>query len=198
MPIEAFLGRYGDGPRRDKIAPLYGAMYAEAMRLAAPAILYAEYRPDEVAELAAWLPGATKSVVLALCTLGPSLDDRITELSEGKTAWALVLDEIASALVGGMARNLHALVRRQAEPQGMKAGPAFRPGLGRWPLEAQRTVFDRLPAHQIGVSLNPSLVMTPIKSTSLIVPLRPIERGTEQPIRRRDERAGGDGRPNGD
>ena len=175
VPFEAFLKRFGDGPRRDKIAPLYRTMMAEAELLAAPAILYAEYSSAEVEELSAWLPVATRSIVLGLCTLGPNLDRRIAELSESKTASALVLDEIASALVGGMARNLHLLVRRQAGQQGMKAGPAFRPGLGRWPLETQRVVFDRLPARRIGVSLNQSLVMTPIKSTSLIVPLRPVE-----------------------
>jgi hypothetical protein len=51
------------------------------------------------------------------------------------------------------------------------AGPAYRPGIGRWPLTAQYAIFDLLPAPRIHVSLNDVAVMSPKMSTSLIIPI---------------------------
>ncbi len=74
-----------------------------------------------------------------------------------------------------MARTLHRKVRREAERRGLKAGPAYRPGIGRWPLDTQRVLFALLPAARIEVSLDEHLLMRPVKTISVIIPLRPAE-----------------------
>lgn len=171
LPLEPFLARYRDGRRRANIAPLYQAMLEEAERLAAPATVHAEYAVDEVPELTPWLPPESATVVLAVCTLGPSVETRVNELFPDEPPSAIVLDELAVAMVSGLARELHASIRRAAAARGLKAGPPYRPGVGRWPLETQRVLFARLPAGEIGVELTDYLMMTPTRSISLIIPL---------------------------
>jgi hypothetical protein len=175
LPLESFLARYGQGKRRDRVAPRYQAMLAEAERLAAPATIHLEAGVSQVASLSPWLTPEAVSVVLAVLTLGEPLDDEISRLSNnGELAWAVVLDEVAVAMIRALTRELHAAIRAEAAGRGLKAGPAFRPGLGRWPIETQREVFAHLPAHEIGVRMNSHLVMQPPKSVSLIIPLLPL------------------------
>lgn len=171
LSTEQFVERYGSGPRREWAAAVYQAMLQEAERLSRPGSLYAEYSLEEVQALVPWLPQGSLAVVLGLCTLGFEVEKRIRELFEDEAPSAVVLDEICLALVGAMARQIHRTVRRRAEEGGLHAGPPYRPGLGHWPLEAQRTLFARLPAQEIGVSLSANLVMKPAKTTSLIIPL---------------------------
>lgn len=171
LSLESLLKRYGNGRRRERMAPIYQAMLAEAERLSAPAAIYDEFSLAELSELSEWMPPDTISVVLALCTLGPALETRQHQLSHNDLALAVVLDEIALAYVTALTRQIHGSIRSQMQTRALKAGPAYRPGLGRWPLEAQNTVFAHLPAAMIGVTLNDRLLMTPIKSTSLIIPI---------------------------
>ena len=48
----------------------------------------------------------------------------------------------------------------------LDVGCRISPGYGRWPLSAQKALFARLPHETLGVSLNPSMMMTPRKSIS--------------------------------
>lgn len=166
-----FLRRYATERRRRKIAPVYAAMLAEAERLVEPVVVQRTLARADVPGLSAWLPPHAVGVRLALCTLGPELDARSRALFEDEPAAAAVLDEIGVAFVSAFALNVHRVARAESAAFGLKAGPPHRPGLGRWPLDVQRLVFDKLPAAEIGVALGEHLVMTPVKSTSLIIPL---------------------------
>ena len=133
--------------------------------------LYDEYPVDSLPELSPLLSEETTAVVLALCTLGPGVQMRIEELSQSDLLAAVVIDELTLAWVTAITRQIHGSIRSEVQARGLKAGPAFRPGLGRWPLGTQHTVFSRLPAQIIEVSLTEDLVMMPRQSTSLIIPL---------------------------
>lgn len=175
LSVEPFLARYKNERRRRNIAPLYEAMLAEVKHLASPTTVHGEYPLDEVSELGAWfLPGSV-AVVFGICTVGQKLERRIKELFQDEPHEAVVLDEIGVEIVRGLARDLRAIVKGRAAARGLKAGPGYRPGIGRWPLEAQRVLFARLPAGEIGVELNENLIMTPTRSISLIIPLIQLE-----------------------
>jgi hypothetical protein len=178
LRLERFLHRYRSAKRRERMRPLYEAMLEEAGRLAQPATLQAEFAAAAVPELAPWFQRDTVAAVLAICTAGPLLEQSITELlAEDEPHLALILDEICLQLVSGMARDIHAGVRRAAVVRGLRVGPPYRPGLGRWPLAAQQVIFSLLPAAEIGVTLDEYLLMRPVKSTSLIIPLRAAAEG---------------------
>jgi hypothetical protein len=71
--------------------------------------------------------------------------------------------------VNGLARQMHLKIREAARKQGCQASPAYRPGIGRWPVELQDQIFCHLPAAEVGVQLLPDFIMAPQKSVSLIV-----------------------------
>ena len=173
VPVERFLYRYRSDKRRARLRPLYELMLEEARRLAQPASVQDEFAADSLAALAPSFQERTTAAVLAVCTIGPRFEAAILDLfAQDEPHLGMILDEICLQLVSGMARAIHAGVRQMALARGLQVGPPYRPGLGRWPMDAQRIIFDRLPAEEIGVTLDDYLVMHPLKSTSLIIPLR--------------------------
>ncbi|MCB8945951.1 MAG: hypothetical protein H6658_19570 [Ardenticatenaceae bacterium] len=169
--VSHFLKRYPTERRRSRMKPHYEAMLAEVTQLAAPRAIAQEFSLDKLPGIQHLFTNETVSVVLALCTLGASLDKRQTELIQEDLMLAVILDEITLAWVVAGTREIHGQVRQKMGQQGLKAGPAYRPGVGRWPLTAQYTIFDLLPTHLIEVSLNDAAVMFPRMSTSLIIPI---------------------------
>lgn len=170
--MEHFLHKYPPGQRRDSVAPFYESMLEEAERIAEPAAIYHEYDLADFEQpfLDRLQPG-TRSVMLAVVTIGRPIEERIPEVFWEDPVAGVVLDEICLALVSGLATSIHREVRAEALARGLKVGPPYRPGIGRWPLDMQRHIFSRLPADRIGVQLSPEFIMSPHKSTSLIIPL---------------------------
>jgi hypothetical protein len=171
ISIERLLRRYGSGKRRERMEPIYEAMLSGVEDLASPEAIYDEFSLEVLSDLSPWLYQDTIAVTLGLCTLGPAVQLRINQLIREDMLSVVVMDEITLAWVTAITRQMHRMIRSAAEERGLKAGPAYRPGLGRWPLETQRIVFSHLPTQAIGVTLSEDLVMLPRQSTSLIIPL---------------------------
>jgi len=102
-----------------------------------------------------------------VCTIGPALERRVSELSaQGANTAALMLDSIGSVAVESVADHANRRICQGAAQRGMKAGPRLSPGYGAWPLEDQRVIFAMVPAERIGVHLNEQGIMIPMKSIS--------------------------------
>ena len=182
--LEELLARYTHSRRRQRLEPIYRAMLGEASELAHPQALWQPFSLIEVAALDDWFSGETVAAALAICTLGPALDERVERLNQSDMAMAVVLEEIALKLVVTLTRAVHGHIRQEYLTKGLKAGPAYRPGVGRWPIQAQRTVFSLLPGTEIGVRLTEDLYMLPIQSTSLVIPiLNKTKAAPDQPPR---------------
>jgi cobalamin-dependent methionine synthase I len=107
---------------------------------------------------------------LALCTIGPELENRVKELmATGQEPEGYVLDAIGSVAAEATADVVNAKICHWAAAQNLVASPRFSPGYGDWSLEEQRAVFRLLPAEKIGMRLNPSCMMIPRKSVSFAV-----------------------------
>jgi hypothetical protein len=170
ISLERLLKKYGTGKRRERMEPVYQTMLMEVEELSTPEAIYEKFPSEMLSELSPWLYEDAPAVVLGLCTLGPKVQMRIDELASNDLLSVVVMDELTLAWITAITRQLHGIIRREAQEQGLKAGPAYRPGLGRWPLELQLAVFSRLPTEAIGVTLTEDLVMLPRQSTSLIIP----------------------------
>ena len=169
--VSSLLKRYPTERRRSRLRPHYQAMLEEMHDLAAPRAISQAFSLDEVSDFQAWFTDETVSAVLALCTLGTAVDTRYAQLSSDDLMLAAIFDEIALAWVVAATREVHGKIRQEVAATGLKAGPAYRPGIGRWPLTTQFTIFKLLPTHLIQVSLSEQAVMTPKMSTSLIIPI---------------------------
>ncbi len=107
-------------------------------------------------------------------TLGPGLEAHSRELTRGGDLYtATLMDAVGVALLDRLGEILHGELSRRAAKRGLFCGCRLGPGLNGFPVEAQRLIFTLTDAGAIGVTLNDSLVMTPVKSISFLAPLGP-------------------------
>jgi hypothetical protein len=112
------------------------------------------------------------SLVAVVCTIGPALEDRVTELANaGETARAAVLDAIGSAAAEEVADQSNRLICELAAPTDLTPGQRVSPGYGTWDIRDQRLLFELVGPDDIGVRLTASGMMVPRKSISYVVPL---------------------------
>lgn len=168
LPLDPLLRKYGK--RRARMEPMYVEMLAVARGLIVPVVLNRGFARAEVPDFAEPLRFAER-VVLGICSLGGALEDHIARLFPDEPARAMVLDEIGNAWVAGLARQLHQQIRTAAAADGLHAGPGYRPGIGRWPVEFQPRIFHLLEAERHGIRLTGGLMMEPRKTVSMIVPV---------------------------
>lgn len=129
------------------------------------------YRILEGARLEQFEPLQGKELAgLGLCTIGPELEERVTELmATGHEPEGYVLDAVGSVAAEATADVVNARMCHWATTHDLVATPRFSPGYGGWSLEDQRIIFRLLPAKKIGMSLNSSCMMIPRKSVSFAV-----------------------------
>ena len=123
------------------------------------------------AKIQSWLPKNSNGAYFGLCTLGEALDLYLRDLTNSDMAAAAVLNEVALAWIIAVTQEMRQKVAAKVKPEGFRVGAAYRPGVGRWPLQIQEVVFTDLPSEQIGVALSESLLMVPGFSTSVVIPV---------------------------
>ncbi len=157
--------------------------------LAAPAAVYDEFPVRQVCGEEVLLAGGQRlrvgpkadllapasRVMVAVYTIGPALEARVTELSQAREALlAYLLDSVGVLALGAVGEALRRQVEQRAAASGWGVSPALSPGsLVGWPVQGQRELCALLPLHAIGVRLNDYCVLEPHKSVSLVVGLGP-------------------------
>jgi hypothetical protein len=110
-----------------------------------------------------------EALALAVVTVGAAVDERIKALQAARQRFqALVLDELASWAVDQVRQQLYARLSQDFSARGWRTSTFLSPGESAWSVREQRLIFQMLDAGQIGVSLSPGYVMTPLKSLSLM------------------------------
>jgi hypothetical protein len=116
------------------------------------------------------MEGAEGAVFL-VATAGDAVGSRVSELFAGdRPVEAIVLDAAGSAIAMNVQSKAVTEIADERKGAGFLVGPCLVPGNEYWDLEGQRTIFDVLPAGEIGVRLLDSLQMDPQKSQSAMVP----------------------------
>ena len=106
------------------------------------------------------------SLALFVATLGERVSARITELfAADEMARGFVLDAIASVAADLLTDRLAGRYRERVSGEGT-AVLGYSPGYCGWHISAQRRLFERLSPDEIGISLNASYLMHPLKSVS--------------------------------
>jgi hypothetical protein len=119
-----------------------------------------------------------EGLALFVATLGEALPARIRDLfDEGALAEAWMLDAVASAGADLLALRLAERYRQALVERGMSHARVlpYSPGYCGWPTRGQRPLFDALRPEEIGVTLNDSCLMTPIKTVSGVLVAGPGE-----------------------
>jgi hypothetical protein len=129
--------------------------------------------------VASVVAGANELAV-GVCTVGGAISSRITELqAEGQRLQAMFLDDLASWAVDQVRQQLCHGIEVSAQGRGWRASASLSPGESEWSVGEQSIIFGLLDTQPIGVVLRESLVMSPIKSLSLILGLGPGPLGVE-------------------
>ncbi len=173
-------------PVGHRLAPPVEALLAEAveevLRLAEPQAVSLDIDPDRFLEILrgeglnaspnpveAVADRARRARLFAL-TLGGAVSRRIETLfSDGDPALAYDLDSAASVMAEGLADRLQEQFEARIadqDPNGDHAVMRYSPGYCGWHLSGQRSLFAFLKPAAIGVSINESCLMSPIKSIS--------------------------------
>jgi hypothetical protein len=114
--------------------------------------------------------GGAEALIAAVCTVGFGADRLIEEAQKGRQLFkAMLLSDLAAWGVDMLRQELCWWLEEDAHRQGLRVSTPLSPGESAWSVEDQAVIFSLLDAGQIGVSLSASLMMTPIKSLSLIM-----------------------------
>lgn len=128
---------------------------------------------EENTEFAApgWLFEGASHLFIGAATLGPEFEAESSRRFEaGDPAGGFILDAVASEELRCGVDAFYRGFRDRVRREGLTAGPKLFPGCHGIPLDVQKAVFGLLPAAGIGMALDGSLMMTPRKSVSFIVP----------------------------
>ncbi len=117
------------------------------------------------------LQNAEYALVFA-ASIGLETDRRILQAEGSNTAKALALQALGTERIESLCDCFCAEIERECAKRGRVTTARFSAGYGDFPLERQREIFALLsPEKYIGLTLNDSLLMTPTKSVTAIVPI---------------------------
>lgn len=153
-----------------------------------PQVYYQSYQVDKVFHNRLLLEGGkelrgaflinhlapAEEIVVLLCTIGESLEDRVSELFPEDPVRAFMLDALGSAAVERLSSSAVHQFETLAERKKWGVSVPLSPGMESWTLEeGQPQIFDLIPGEEIGVSLTESFTMRPAKSLSLLLGMGP-------------------------
>ena len=115
---------------------------------------------------------SAKELAVAVCTIGPKLEEKVTYyFATNEPVRGVLLDGIGSAAVDSLTQEVCKFMTHEASTRGYQASSPLSPGMHGFPISEQWQVFHLVPAEQIGVSLTSSGIMVPRKSVSMTIGL---------------------------
>jgi hypothetical protein len=124
--------------------------------------------------------GGAEALLAAVCTIGPKPDRLIEAAQKQRDLFkGMLLHDLAAWAVDLVRQQVCLWLETEAHRQGLRVSAPLSPGESAWSVKEQGIIFSLLDTGQIGVSLSPSMVMTPIKSLSLIMGIGAQPMGVE-------------------
>jgi len=146
-----------------------------ALVLAQPRARWVKVADEQVGDL---FPNETAVEAIAnvgprwafIATIGDALErEAKTLLADGSYLEGVLLDAAGSVTADTFCNHVETTCAAGV------SSSRFSPGYCKWSLEAQRTLFSILHPEELGITLEPSMLMKPLKSVSGIVVLGPKE-----------------------
>ncbi len=119
------------------------------------------------------LAGAQR-IVPVICTIGPDLEETVSQTFGADPLFALALDGLGNAAVELLSQQVCAHIGEQMLENDLTASTPLSPGDADWPVgTGQKQLFSLLDASIAGVQLNPGGMMIPKKSVSFVIGIGP-------------------------
>jgi len=111
-------------------------------------------------------------VLIAIQTIGVRHEEESVRLfNVGEMLEGFVLDGCGTVALDEALELLRGMVVKQVIARGLQTGHNLCPGGYQIPIEAQKVIFTLLDAGGIGVTLGDTMLMTPIKSHTVVIPV---------------------------
>lgn len=118
---------------------------------------------------AKFLAGAER-VAMAVCTIGPKLEERVSSLIKEDPLLALALDGVGNAAVEALGQQVCGRIAERAQAAGLETSAPLSPGEPEWPVDiGQPQIFSLLDTGRAGVRLTGGGMMIPKKTISFVV-----------------------------
>lgn len=109
------------------------------------------------------------SVIIAVSSLGKEFEGKIKEcLDDNDTLKGLILDAVGSTALMNFNNKFWLYLVEMVKKRKLGLSRQISPGDNDFPIEQQSVVFELVDCKEIGVVLNESYVMNPLKSLSMI------------------------------
>lgn len=118
-----------------------------------------------------------QEVVAGVCTVGESIGELVSETFPKDIALAMALEGLASAATEILGNSLCNFIDNQVRQDGLFTVLPINPGMSGWPVEVgQPQIFSLVDASGIGVTLEDSGLMRPLKSLSMVIGISQTKR----------------------
>ncbi|MDX1429932.1 MAG: hypothetical protein R3282_06575 [Rhodothermales bacterium] len=116
--------------------------------------------------------GHAEEVVVVVCTIGPALEGRVSDVTRSNPAFAFALEQYGILSIGLLADHVVAWIDAQAKAERTQLTERLSPGMVGWSVEpGQRQIFRQLGEFGGGVVLTVNGYMRPRMSVSFLVGL---------------------------
>lgn len=113
--------------------------------------------------------GGAEEIAIGMCTLGIDVDKRIEFYQKDSMTKALFFDSMASWATGVVREHLIFDIKKYYQEHKKHTSITLSPGESSWDIKDQRKIFALVDTTTIGLTLNESCLMVPMKSISLII-----------------------------
>ncbi len=114
--------------------------------------------------------GGASELIVAICTIGPAVDGLVEMAQKQRQHFRMmILHDLGAWAVDMVRQELCHWLEEDLQRQGLRVSTPLSPGESAWSVKDQAVIFSLLDASQINVSLSPSMIMSPVKSLSLII-----------------------------
>jgi hypothetical protein len=109
-------------------------------------------------------------VFFAVCTLGKRISEFAISLFSTKPAMAIAVEGMAAAATEVLGNQICHIIDNLANSEGLKTSIPLNPGMIGWPVEeGQSQIFSCLDTLPIGVTLDATYLMKPLKTLSMVI-----------------------------
>lgn len=156
----------------------------DSQKLAQPAAVWnyapvREYRHDRIimengavltgGPIAEVMAGAEK-IIVGVCTAGRAIDEAALNAKKNGAFMRSMFYEVFGNYVVGMVREqMVEMFEKDIKTQGLHISTMLSPGESTWPVAQQAELFTLVDASLIGVRLTETMMMDPVKSTSMVM-----------------------------
>jgi hypothetical protein len=120
------------------------------------------------------LLGEAKELAVVVCTIGPKLEEQVTNyFNRGQPLRGVLLDGIGSAAVDSLTEEACKFMTAEASSRNHQASSPISPGMPGLSIAEQWQLLKMVPAREVGVSLTSSGIMVPRKSASMVIGIGP-------------------------